>query len=490
MLYRLTTKTMALALYIFCIILCFYGDGIDSRVAAEEIGDITFEETCDIGPDALTNMFGIPINRTCIDVPYNGDDDNDMITMERCYYTFVPESCATTDVTKLPLVMDVHGFSSCPLYSAGYTGWLEKAIEECFVVVWPTGTVGTIGTSSCFNLPGFLRGQLTTNNDNDDDDDDTHNNTDSDSDSDNNDVITTTITTPPCCCIDENADELSIPGEEPNDPLFLRMAIESVIDSFGNENGMATGVSIDTSRIYMAGHSNGCIASLTMAALHSDLVTAVCCHAGTLVTPYPTEYTPVPTFMVHGMKDSTIPFDGATILDFPPFGEIGFLSIPDVANYIANKNNCDADIIEMDVSNGTGVSYKRTNCTNNADVEIIALFEDGHFPYLTLGNGFDPAVQTTTIDTTSMAWEFCSSYSKQQEQETQESESPITNDTVATGKNETEKENEKTQDPAIIVTSNTEIPSKAPRSRFNDVSWTLLAMVALSAIITINIAIT
>jgi poly(3-hydroxybutyrate) depolymerase len=481
---------MTLALYIFCILLCLYGDGIDSRVAAEEI--LVGEETCDVGPDALTKMLGIPINRTCIDVPYNGDDDNDMITMERCYYTFVPESCAATDV-KLPLVMDVHGYTSCPLYSAIYTGWLEKAIEECFVVVWPTGTVGTIGTSSCFNLPGFLREQKTTNNDidddDDDDDDDTHNNTDSDSDSDNNDVITT-ITTPPCCCFDENADELSIPGEEPNDPLFLRMAIEFVIDSFANENGMATGVSIDKSRIYMAGHSNGCMASLTMAALHSDLVAAVCCHAGTLITPYPTEYTPVPTFMVHGMKDNTVAFDGATFADFPPFGEIGYLSIPDVANYIANKNNCDADIKEMDVFNGTGISYKRTNCTNNADVEIIALFEDGHFPYLTQASQlFDPTTQSTTIDTTSMAWEFCSSYSKQQEQETQESESLVTNDTITTDKNETEKEKEKTQDPAIIVTNNTDIPSKAPRSRSNDVSGTLLAMVALGAMITINIAI-
>jgi poly(3-hydroxybutyrate) depolymerase len=488
MLYRLAMRTMALSLYFFCILLCFYGDGIDSRVAAQEIG----EETCDVGPDALTNMFGIPINRTCIDVPYNGDNDNDMTIMERCYYTFVPDSCATTD-TKLPLVMDVHGWSGCPLYSAIYTGWLEKAIEECFVVIWPTGTVGTIGTTSCFNLPGFLRKQQATNNDNDDD---ISNNTDSDSDIDNNDVITT-ITTPPCCCYDEDEDEISIPGEEPNDSLFLRMAIESVIDSFANENGMATGVSIDTSRIYMAGHSNGCMASLTMAALHSDLVAAVCCHAGTLITPYPTEYNPVPTFMVHGMKDSTVAFNGATFLDFPPFGKIGYLSIPDIANYIADKNDCDDDIKEMDVSNGTssieGISYKRTNCTNNADVEIIALFESGHFPYLTQGIGnqsFDPTAQSTTIDTTSMAWEFCSSYSKQQEQDTQESETSVTNDTVTTDKNETEMENEKVQDPAnIVTTSNTDSPSKAPKSRSNDVSGTLLAMVALGTIITINIAI-
>jgi len=40
-------------------------------------------------------------------------------------------------------VIDLHGFGSCGLFSALYTGWREKAAEERFVAVWPNG----LGTS-------------------------------------------------------------------------------------------------------------------------------------------------------------------------------------------------------------------------------------------------------------------------------------------------------------------------------------------------------
>jgi len=82
---------------------------------------------CDVGPDALAfyNM-----TRTCLaSTTYPG---------RRCYYTYVPP-CASVGA---PLVYDIHGLTSCPLYSAGYTGWIKKATEHCFVLVLPTVSVG------------------------------------------------------------------------------------------------------------------------------------------------------------------------------------------------------------------------------------------------------------------------------------------------------------------------------------------------------------
>ena len=196
-------------------------------------------------------------------------------------------------------------------------------------------------------------------------------------------------------------------------------------------------ISIDRSRVYMAGHSNGCMASLTMAALHSDVVAAVCCHAGTLLTPFESvsdystpssntnNYSPVPVWMVHGMKDTTVPFNGSTLLDFAPFGSIGFWSTEDVMNYIANKNDCD----EYEVNETVDTTfYKRTNCTNNADVELVALLELGHFPYFISPDSpyfsflteEEQGAQDTMIDTTALAWEFCSSYSNSYQQELQQ----------------------------------------------------------------------
>jgi len=267
------------------------------------------------------------------------------------------------------------------LLSARFTGWLEKAEEECFVVVWPSGSAGPEQIQKgCFNVPGLL----TSEND---------------------------VTTPPCCCIDQL--EVAIPPEEPNDPLFLKMVVDSVVESFENESrtiittspdeetssttsSTATTGSIDRSRVYMAGHSNGCIASLAMAALYSDVVAAVCCHAGTLLTPFPSEddddntYMPVPVWMAHGMKDTVIPYEGATFMDFAPFGSLGFWSSQDTMNYIAKKNECqnqeeeyyydDPAAEDNNDNNTNGIDnntrnimtiYKRTNCTNNAVVSIV-----------------------------------------------------------------------------------------------------------------------
>jgi len=144
----------------------FYGD--EDFAMPQEI----YDSYCDLGPDALTDAFADEnksIPRTCFDVPYNSDNGplpDTTMTIERCYYTYVPETCnsdaaasTTTDSSKqeqllnnlnLPLVFDIHSLTSCPLLSARFTGWLEKAEEECFVVVWPIGSAGKLKT---FFLP-------------------------------------------------------------------------------------------------------------------------------------------------------------------------------------------------------------------------------------------------------------------------------------------------------------------------------------------------
>lgn len=91
--------------------------------AAEE----TNNKFCDFGPDALPGF-----DQTCIpSTAYNG---------QRCFYTYIPEcakesSSNTTSV--VPLVFDIHGFGSCPQFNLYYTGWKEKADENCFVLVLP-----------------------------------------------------------------------------------------------------------------------------------------------------------------------------------------------------------------------------------------------------------------------------------------------------------------------------------------------------------------
>jgi len=163
------------------------------------------------------------------------------------------------------------------------------------------------------------------------------------------------------------------------------------------------------------------MASLTMAAMHSDAIAAVCCHAGSVITPFPkggddgSSYDPVPVWLAHGMNDPIVPFDGSTFLDFFPFGPMGFMSTLDGVRYVGDMNGCDGELLSEEVKKAAGeddgssaiagVSYKRTNCANGADVELVALYDVGHSPY-------KGSWGETTVDTTSMAWDFCSSHTK------------------------------------------------------------------------------
>ena len=189
--------------------------------------DIDDYNVCDFGPDALTNAFGKSIPRTCFDVLDDAGDE----TIERCYYTYVPDSCHVQNTTaqnkvKAPLVVDVHGLGSCALYSAFYTGWMKIADQEddCMIVVWPSASNLDRFATPCFNIPGYLR-------------------SDNYGSSNGNNV-----TTVPCCCfgafdtlddqdaVDDNTNTnfgmFLFPTKEPDDPLFIKMVIDSVVESF------------------------------------------------------------------------------------------------------------------------------------------------------------------------------------------------------------------------------------------------------------------
>jgi len=349
------------------------------------------EADCDISPNAMINAFGKDIPQTCVNVPHDFGIWSSKKTIKRCFYTYLPEKCnnATDAANDLPLVFDIHGIKSCPLYSALYTGWMEKAEEECFVVVWPIGnTDDNLLEKPCWNVPGYLK----------------------DNDYGAIEGTSGVVTTSPCCCFDETEEAV-----KNDDPLFLRIAIDAVIKSFDENDN--SNVSIDRSRVYMAGHSNGCIASIAMAALHSDVVAAVCCHAGTVITPFPSDYSPVPIWMAFGMKDEDVPAEGSIYADLGLLGLYGLWSVHDTMNYIASRNNCEEELDEPLNLGENVTSYKRTKCTNNANVEMVALFESGHMPYSPVPNSMFSSFAETTVDTTALAWNFCSSYSNPRAQE-------------------------------------------------------------------------
>jgi len=334
---------------------------------------------CDSGPDAMTNAFvvspdlpNVLVPRICIDTPG--------LQSKRCYYIYVPDCVEDAD-GPVPLLFDNHGRTSCPQWSAFYTGWAQKATEECFVVVWPLGTIDPeIADQSCFSAEGGITDIFEPESGKE---------------------------TSACCCEKGGDGQLVDPGDLA-DPTFLRVIAAEVVANHR----------VDPKRVYMGGHSNGCSLSTTMAAQHSDIVAAVCCHAGFPVTPVAEDYEPVPTWLAHGQKDTTIPYNGIFIPKNVFNGDKDFwlMSAPGAAKYFAKQNGCNLEEgATSSVETGSRTRYSN-GCS--APVELITIPTAGHRPFIRyvpwvrqLQNNPDIPMDTL-VDTTAWAWDFCSAHAK------------------------------------------------------------------------------
>eukprot|EP00980_Cylindrotheca_fusiformis_P005393 scaffold1147_cov126-Cylindrotheca_fusiformis.AAC.11 len=330
--------------------LCVLG-ALPELTSADDVGAIP----CDNGPDGLA-QYGA--QQTCIESPdFRG---------ERCFYTLIPD-CAGEDS---PLVYDMHAFTGCPSFTVTYSGWKEKAEENCFVVVYPLGTTDPgFVDAPCWGLQGGLQ-------------------------------LENGTASPPCCCLKD-----SVPVPNDDEGPFLRqvaavLSRDVPIQTSGN-------VTIDTKRIYMAGHSNGCMASLYMAGQYSDMVAAVGCHAGIGVSPISEEtYNPRPIAMVHGTIDTALGYN---------YSVLDLFSALDTYNILSNLNEC-TTYNETTLDNGddyTVTLMASINCTNNASVVMYAMDNVGHFPYpgeeFASFNG--PGAAAVVVDTTQWMWDFVKQYS-------------------------------------------------------------------------------
>ncbi len=209
-----------------------------------------------------------------------------------------------------------------------------------------------------------------------------------------------------CCCFDPNEYFELIDPSETDDLRFLRQTAAVVVREVPLETSNKT--SIDTTRIYMAGHSNGCITSFAMAAVHSDLVAAVGCHAGGLNTPLAENYSPTPIWMVIGTADPDILYEGSTTFPYYPGSET-------MHSTFVEANECaTTDEVRVESNGGnTYTEFQGTSCKEGADVVLIALDDVGHSPYYgdESNDVPDGKGEPVTLDTTQMAWDFVKSYS-------------------------------------------------------------------------------
>jgi poly(3-hydroxybutyrate) depolymerase len=288
------------------------------------------------------------------------------------------------------------------LWNFETTGWVQKAVENCFVVVWPVGNnEPSLSFLSCFALDGGFSV------------------TDAAKEYAESDMAVGTedyqaeneYETRDCCCnFGSDPKEASVF----DDTTFLRNVAAVVVDKVEQESNYT--VTIDTKRIYMGGHSNGCTAALAMAAVHSDMVAAVCCHSPALVTPFPSDGSyskqAVPIWLAHGKYDGTVDYHG----DFN--GGNNYIPGAEQTNELLGAvNNCN-EKIAVKGPNGAYSTTVQYDCDNDdARVVLMSLETAGHTTYMggDLFFGDLDGAQVTSIDTTQKAWEFCSEYARASE---------------------------------------------------------------------------
>lgn len=237
---------------------------------------------------------------------------------KRSYRVHVPKGYRREEPA--PLVIVLHGAFSTSAEMEKHTGFSELADREGFVVAYPDG-IGILGLLQHWNAGH--------------------------------------------CCGKAASDQI-------DDVAFVAEVI-------GDLQGR---LHIDSSRVYMAGFSNGAMLTHRFAAEKPELIAAAAPLAGAIGSDgsagaagwqMPTPRSSVPVIMFHGQRDTRVPYGG----DAEAEG-VDFSSAAASSRFWWSNNECGH---HQRVAHPTysGVTVDTwTNCEQNAEVQLLTLHEWGH----------------------------------------------------------------------------------------------------------------
>jgi polyhydroxybutyrate depolymerase len=149
---------------------------------------------------------------------------------------------------------------------------------------------------------------------------------------------------------------------------------------------MESKYSIDRKRIYFVGHSNGGFMSYRMACKHSDRIAAIASLAGATFfnSSDCAAKDPVSVLQVHGTSDTTILYDGGSILgrQYPSANA----SATQWATFNKCSNNAvprtdKLDLVTTIAGSETSIT-SWNNCRNGTEVELWTVDQGAHVPAL------------------------------------------------------------------------------------------------------------
>ena len=171
--------------------------------------------------------------------------------------------------------------------------------------------------------------------------------------------------------------------------------------------------SIDKSRIYSTGWSNGCGMTQRLAVQTSEVFAAAGCMAMYKLSEVSSDYSPIPFMEVHGLLDEIVHY-ATTAPTAPIFGpENG--AIQNLESW-AELNGCEGSIPEVIESQNDYDIRGYTNCEDETQVMLVTLFFAAHNPY----EHDDPVAHPgrgwanpTGVPSSTIVWEFLNQFSKE-----------------------------------------------------------------------------
>lgn len=277
----------------------------------------------------------------------------------RSYMIHMPSSYDGSN--PIPLVFALHGITGNSNNFRSYTGLNEKADEEGFIVVYPNGGTDISFLFTCLmyygirGFPGFYWN--------------------------------------------------SWDSYDFDDVGFIRVLIDTIQSEY----------KINESRVYVTGFSNGGYMTYRLGAELSDILAAIAPVGGSIggvwdwwngvesplyIIPEPEN--PLPVIVFHGMKDNSVPYDGAKN---PKTDGIFQYSVNESVSFWVEHNNCNP-LPEIVVSeSGNIITRSYSNGDGGTEVVLYTIVDGGHVWF---GSKYSPC----EISCNDLMWKFFESHPK------------------------------------------------------------------------------
>jgi polyhydroxybutyrate depolymerase len=176
---------------------------------------------------------------------------------------------------------------------------------------------------------------------------------------------------------------------------------------------------VDESRIYSTGWSNGCGMTQRLAAQASEIFAAAACSSMYFMDDPTADYSPIPFMEIHGLVDELVHYPTVSLVGFY-YGvynvEAALVgAIQNFENW-ADMNGCQGLIPEIIALEEDYDIRAYTDCENGAEVRLMTQYYSSHNPYLNdypassgIGRGKG---NPTGIPTTEILWDFLNQHSK------------------------------------------------------------------------------